>query len=192
MPKAIGQVGVASASVVSRSSRTGPGSFCRVVLSPACGKTASAHSHRRTAHRASENVTVTLPGHTDEDTEAGLEEYQSLLLARVNLKRVFLLIDARRGIGPVDKDVLQLLDKSAVNYQIVLTNTTASGCYAGVDAPDVAALNLDDEPVRRTSITGGRSYGSSMFSAARICLSSRIWSSTSRMVKSGLSPTISA
>jgi GTP-binding protein len=40
---------------------------------------------------------------------------------RANLKRVFLLIDARRGIGPVDKDVLDLLDKSAVNYQVVLT-----------------------------------------------------------------------
>ena len=42
---------------------------------------------------------------------------------RANLKRVFLLIDARRGIGPVDRDVLDLLDKSAVNYQIVLTKT---------------------------------------------------------------------
>ena len=30
--------------------------------SPACGKTPSAHSHRRTADRASENVTAALPG----------------------------------------------------------------------------------------------------------------------------------
>jgi GTP-binding protein len=42
------------------------------------------------------------------------------LRRRANLKRVFLLIDARRGIGAVDKD---LLDKSAVNYQVVLTKT---------------------------------------------------------------------
>ena len=47
-----------------------------------------------------------------------------------------------------------LLD-GAIPYQIVLTNNTASGCYAGVDAPDVAALNLDDEPAFRKSITGG-------------------------------------
>src|SRR3954469_8649501 len=41
----------------------GCGSFFRAMPSPACGRTASSHNHRRTAHRASENVTVASPGH---------------------------------------------------------------------------------------------------------------------------------
>ena len=40
---------------------------------------------------------------------------------RANLARVYLLIDARHGLKPVDDDVLATLDKAAVNYQIVLT-----------------------------------------------------------------------
>lgn len=43
------------------------------------------------------------------------------LRGRVNLKRVFLLIDARHGIMKNDIEVLDLLDESAVSYQIVLT-----------------------------------------------------------------------
>jgi len=35
--------------------------------------------------------------------------------------RVYLLIDARHGLKPVDDGVLETLDKAAVNYQIVLT-----------------------------------------------------------------------
>lgn len=43
------------------------------------------------------------------------------LRGRVSLKRVFLLIDSRHGLKPHDKDVMDALDQSAVNYQIVLT-----------------------------------------------------------------------
>ncbi len=45
------------------------------------------------------------------------------LRGRATLKRVFVLIDARHGIKANDKDVLALLDKAAVSYQIVLTKT---------------------------------------------------------------------
>jgi GTP-binding protein len=45
----------------------------------------------------------------------------SYLQGRVTLKRVFVLIDARHGIKKNDEDVLSLLDKAAVSYQIVLT-----------------------------------------------------------------------
>ncbi|WP_442873056.1 ribosome biogenesis GTP-binding protein YihA/YsxC [Aurantimonas sp. A3-2-R12] len=45
----------------------------------------------------------------------------SYLRGRVSLKRVFLLIDARHGIKPNDAEVMGLLDKAAVSYQIVLT-----------------------------------------------------------------------
>ena len=45
------------------------------------------------------------------------------LQGRVNLKRVFLLIDSRHGIKKVDEETMELLDKAAVTYQIVLTKT---------------------------------------------------------------------
>ena len=43
------------------------------------------------------------------------------LRGRVTLKRVYLLIDARHGIKPIDAEVMGLLDKAAVSYQLVLT-----------------------------------------------------------------------
>ncbi|UCI26653.1 ribosome biogenesis GTP-binding protein YihA/YsxC [Mesorhizobium sp. B2-8-5] len=45
------------------------------------------------------------------------------LQGRVTLKRVYVLIDARHGIKAKDEDVLTLLDKAAVSYQVVLTKT---------------------------------------------------------------------
>jgi GTP-binding protein len=45
------------------------------------------------------------------------------LKGRVTLKRVYVLIDARHGIKKNDGEVLRLLDKAAVSYQIVLTKT---------------------------------------------------------------------
>lgn len=43
------------------------------------------------------------------------------LRGRPNLRRVYVLIDARHGVKKNDEDVLTLLDKAAVSYQIVLT-----------------------------------------------------------------------
>ena len=43
------------------------------------------------------------------------------LKSRKNLRRVFLLIDARRGIMPVDINIMDIMDDYAVSYQIVLT-----------------------------------------------------------------------
>jgi len=45
----------------------------------------------------------------------------AFLQNRANLARVYLLIDARRGIASVDDEVLTTLDQAAVSYQIVLT-----------------------------------------------------------------------
>ncbi len=45
------------------------------------------------------------------------------LRGRANLARVYVLIDARHGIKTTDAEVLDLLDESAVSYQIVLTKT---------------------------------------------------------------------
>jgi GTP-binding protein len=43
------------------------------------------------------------------------------LRGRPTLRRVMLLIDVRRGIKEVDRDVMALLDEAAVTYQIALT-----------------------------------------------------------------------
>jgi len=45
----------------------------------------------------------------------------AFLRGRANLRRVYLLIDARHGIKDNDRKTLDLLDKAAVSYQIVLT-----------------------------------------------------------------------
>jgi GTP-binding protein len=47
----------------------------------------------------------------------------AFLQGRANLARVYLLVDARHGLKPVDDQVLEALDKAAVNYQIVLTKS---------------------------------------------------------------------
>jgi GTP-binding protein len=43
------------------------------------------------------------------------------LRGRVTLKRVYVLIDARHGVKTNDEEVMNLLDKAAVSYQLVLT-----------------------------------------------------------------------
>ena len=43
------------------------------------------------------------------------------LKGRRELKRVFLLVDARHGIKSNDKETMKLLDEAAVSYQVVLT-----------------------------------------------------------------------
>ena len=43
------------------------------------------------------------------------------LRGRPTLKRVLVLVDSRHGLKPVDKEIMELLDKAAVSYQIVLT-----------------------------------------------------------------------
>jgi GTP-binding protein len=46
---------------------------------------------------------------------------KSYLSGRATLRRVFVLIDSRHGIKTVDDEILTLLDRSAVTFQVVLT-----------------------------------------------------------------------
>jgi GTP-binding protein len=48
---------------------------------------------------------------------------KNYLRGRPTLRRVFLLIDARQGIKPIDREVMRLLDEAAVSFQIVLTKS---------------------------------------------------------------------
>ncbi len=61
------------------------------------------------------------------------------LTGRPNLKRVMLLIDARRGIKDADIQIMTILDEAAVSYQIVLTKRDK------ITANDEAALRVDIE-----------------------------------------------
>lgn len=69
---------------------------------------------------------VDLPGYGyAEAPVAVVAKWQALLkqylAGRQTLRRVFVLIDARHGIKAVDDEILSLLDRSAVTFQVVLT-----------------------------------------------------------------------
>jgi GTP-binding protein len=71
---------------------------------------------------------VDLPGYGFADApRRSVDAWRRLMLdylrSRSGLKRTFVLIDARRGIGAVDLDMLAQLDTAAVSYQLVLTKT---------------------------------------------------------------------
>ncbi len=69
---------------------------------------------------------VDLPGYGfAKAPESQVKQWQKVIFAylqgRVNLKRVFVLIDSRHGIKKVDLEIMDMLDKAAVTYQLVLT-----------------------------------------------------------------------
>lgn len=71
---------------------------------------------------------VDLPGYgfaqaPKEKVAAWNKVLRAYLAGRRSLLRVFLLIDARHGLKPVDNDIMAILDAVAVSYQIVLTKS---------------------------------------------------------------------
>lgn len=73
-------------------------------------------------------ILVDLPGYGyAQAPEKLVKQWQKLIFTylqgRVNLKRVLVLIDSRHGIKKVDEEIMDMLDKAAVNYQIILTKT---------------------------------------------------------------------
>ncbi|HEY8574040.1 ribosome biogenesis GTP-binding protein YihA/YsxC [Phenylobacterium sp.] len=69
---------------------------------------------------------VDLPGYGFARAAKGeVKKFQNLgrdyLRGRPNLKRAYLLIDARHGLKPVDGEAMDAFDTAAVSYQIVLT-----------------------------------------------------------------------
>jgi GTP-binding protein len=86
---------------------------------------------------------VDLPGYGFAEAPKPLvERWQALMRAylagRPTLRRAFLLVDARHGIKPVDAEIMRLLDRSAVTFQVVLTKA---------DKPAAAALGRTVEAV---------------------------------------------
>ena len=52
------------------------------------------------------------------------------LKGRANLRRDCLLVDSRHGLKKTDRDVMTMMDKAAVVYQVVLTKTDKVGAGA--------------------------------------------------------------
>jgi len=75
---------------------------------------------------AESHYLVDLPGYGFANAPlAVVEKWQRLLKqylsGRQSLRRAFVLIDSRHGIKKVDEDIMDLLDKSAVTFQAILT-----------------------------------------------------------------------
>jgi len=64
---------------------------------------------------------------------------RSYLSGRSTLRRVFLLIDSRHGIKPPDREIMAMLDVTAVPYQIVLTKGDK------IKVPELAAVRAATE-----------------------------------------------
>jgi GTP-binding protein len=89
-------------------------------------------------------VLVDMPGYGYAEAPKSIKrDWQGLMLdylrGRPNLRRVLLLLDSRVEIKTSDETVLELLDQSAVAYQIVLTKA---------DAVKATALTRKQEEVR--------------------------------------------
>jgi len=87
---------------------------------------------------------VDLPGYGfAKASKKTTKDFQNLgrayLRGRPNLKRVYLLIDARHGLKKVDDEALEALDIAAVSYQIVLTKADK---LKPAEAAKVAAATL--------------------------------------------------
>ncbi|WGW05263.1 ribosome biogenesis GTP-binding protein YihA/YsxC [Tropicibacter oceani] len=73
-----------------------------------------------------ERFLVDLPGYGYANAPlAVVEKWQRLLKqylsGRANLRRAFVLVDHRHGVKAVDEEIMTLLDRSAVTFQVVLT-----------------------------------------------------------------------
>ena len=69
---------------------------------------------------------VDLPGYgyaraSKTDIKAWTKLTRKFLVGRQILQRMLLLIDSRRGIGQADKEMMKLMDDSAVSWAVVLT-----------------------------------------------------------------------
>jgi GTP-binding protein len=74
------------------------------------------------------------------------------LKGRRELKRVFLLIDARHGIKPNDKETMKMLDEAAVSYQVVLTKADKSKASELVAMREKISGDLAKHPAAYPSI----------------------------------------
>ena len=118
---------------------TGRTSLARVSVTP--GRTRELNFF--VLGREGEFYLVDMPGYgyaraTKAQVKGWTRLIANYLRGRRELKRVFVLIDARHGIKENDKETLKLLDEAAVSYQVVLTKA---------DKPKASELAAIEEKV---------------------------------------------
>ena len=84
---------------------------------------------------------VDLPGYGFANAPvAVVEKWQRLLKSyltgRPTLRRAFVLVDSRHGIKAPDQDIMTMLDKAAVTFQVVMTKTDK------MKAPELAKVMI--------------------------------------------------
>jgi len=94
---------------------------------------------------------VDMPGYgfaeaPKEKVAAWTELVSAYLKGRATLARVFLLIDSRHGLKPVDDNVMEMLDLMAVSYQAVLTKADKIKPDALADLTEETAKVLKAHP----------------------------------------------
>jgi len=77
---------------------------------------------------------------------AWTELVRAYLRGRASLARVFLLVDARHGIKPSDREIMALLNEAAVSFQVVLTKADKISAHALAAVQDKTASELQAEP----------------------------------------------
>lgn len=100
---------------------------------------------------------VDLPGYGHASApKARIGEWTRLvrmyLKGRAGLRRVLVLIDARHGLKPPDKALMDELDKAAVSYQAVLTKCDALAPGEAADAARTLARALARRPAAHPAV----------------------------------------
>ena len=81
------------------------------------------------------------------------------LRGRDTLKRALVLIDSRHGIKDVDRDILEMLDKAAVSYRLVLTKADKVKATELADVMDRTAAEARKRPAAHPDILATSSEG---------------------------------
>jgi GTP-binding protein len=100
---------------------------------------------------------VDLPGYgyaeAPKDTVAGWTDLIRLYLrGRVTLRNVLLLIDSRHGVKANDHEIMTMLDRAAVPYQVILTKIDKIGAAAAEKMRIATEAALVKHPAARTGV----------------------------------------
>jgi GTP-binding protein len=102
-------------------------------------------------------MVVDLPGYgyaeAPKDTVAGWTDLIRLYLrGRVTLRNVLLLIDSRHGVKTNDHEIMTMLDRAAVPYQVILTKIDKIGTTAAEKMRIATEAALVKHPAARTDV----------------------------------------
>lgn len=100
---------------------------------------------------------VDLPGHgyakaSKTKIAAWTDLVNTYLQGRPKLRRVCLLIDCRHGLKDVDREVMDMLDKAAVSYQIIFTKVDKSKKSAIDEVREKVTSELKKRPAAHPEI----------------------------------------